>query len=161
MSHVDDVHLLPWADLYEILDKLCQDVVKPFPTLREDKLQNSCGNKGDVQLVGLGPGNQQIDHILGDIEERDQRKDVEKRGPRVVVDLEWRWREPLTRVDEQVQAQELPVPRPNMAGGGLTGPTGIINCFFRATIISLFESRVVGVLPRQKSESLQIRGIFS
>jgi hypothetical protein len=93
MSHVDDVHLLPAHDLYEVLDELCQDVVKPFPTLQEDKLQNSCSNKGDVQLIGLGPGNQQIDHILGDIEELDQRKDVEKRGPRAVVDFGWQWRQ--------------------------------------------------------------------
>jgi hypothetical protein len=92
MSHIDDVHLLPWDDLYEVLNELCQDVVKPFPTIREDKLQNSCNNKGDVQLIGLEPGNQQIDHILGDIEEREQRKDVEKRGPRDVVDLGSRWR---------------------------------------------------------------------
>jgi hypothetical protein len=91
MTH--DVYLLPWADLYEVLDELCQDVVKPFPTFREDKLQNSCGNKGDVQLVGLGPGNQHIDHIMGDIEERDQRKDVETRGPRAVVDLGWQWQQ--------------------------------------------------------------------
>jgi hypothetical protein len=45
MSHVDDVHLLPWADLYEVLDELRQDVVKPFPTLREDKLHNSVATK--------------------------------------------------------------------------------------------------------------------
>jgi hypothetical protein len=51
VSHVDDVHLLPGADVYEVLDELDQDdVVKLFPIFR----RTNCRTLGVIKAISSG-----------------------------------------------------------------------------------------------------------